>query len=337
MLGLATQAYYTWCSRPVSDRDWDDAHTINALIDAHADDPAFGYRLLADELERAGIPAGERRVWRLCRSRSCGRPPPAKAARASGRGQRCTMTCCTVISPPSAPNRKWVTDITEHPTAGEGKLYCCAIKDLFSNRIVGYAVADRMTADLAAGALRAAIARRRPRGGLVHSDHDGQFRSRTSKPCSTPPGCTDRWAASPPLVTTPRWRGSARCYNGTSTNSPRGDPAPSCTTRSCTGSSTPTTAAAANDARQTHPGRIRASLHPHHRSGSRLTGTTGIKQTDSKPDSLCCNRLRSSSTWPDPSFRRRKSAEEEWQEQACSWGTCSLQRRSSPRSYSSLG
>lgn len=80
------------------------------------------------------------------------------------------------------PNRKWVTDITEHPT-GEGKVYCCAIKDLFSNRIVGYAIADRMTADLAVGALRAAIARRQPHGVvIVHADRGSQFRARTSRP-----------------------------------------------------------------------------------------------------------------------------------------------------------
>ncbi len=42
----------------------------------------------------------------------------------------------------------WFTDITEHPT-GEGKLYLCAIKDACSNRIVGYAMTDRMTAQLA--------------------------------------------------------------------------------------------------------------------------------------------------------------------------------------------
>ena len=78
-----------------------------------------------------------------------------------------------------APNRKWVTDITEHPTA-EGKVYCCAIKDLFSNRIVGYAISDRMTADLAVAALRAAIARRQPDGVvIVHADRGSQFRARS--------------------------------------------------------------------------------------------------------------------------------------------------------------
>jgi transposase InsO family protein len=78
----------------------------------------------------------------------------------------------------SRPDQLWLTDITEHPTV-EGKLYCCAIKDVFSNRIVGYACHERMTAQLAVHALRQAIARRRPIGTVVvHSDRGSQFRSR---------------------------------------------------------------------------------------------------------------------------------------------------------------
>lgn len=63
-----------------------------------------------------------------------------------------------VFSAP-APDVVWLTDITEHPTV-EGKLYCCSIKDVFSNRIVGYALGPRMTAQRAVRALRTAIARR---------------------------------------------------------------------------------------------------------------------------------------------------------------------------------
>ena len=78
-----------------------------------------------------------------------------------------------------APNVVWVTDITEHPT-GEGKLYVCSIKDVFSNRIVGYAMDERMTAQLAVAALRSAIARRQPNGTvIVHSDRGSQFRARS--------------------------------------------------------------------------------------------------------------------------------------------------------------
>ena len=52
-----------------------------------------------------------------------------------------------------------MTDITEHPTS-EGKVYLCAMKDVFSNRIVGYSIADRMTSELAVAALRMAIQQR---------------------------------------------------------------------------------------------------------------------------------------------------------------------------------
>ena len=66
VLGFSTQAFYKWRKAPVSQRDWDDAHLINAARDIHADDPAFGYRFIADELPGRGIIAGENRVARLC-------------------------------------------------------------------------------------------------------------------------------------------------------------------------------------------------------------------------------------------------------------------------------
>src|SRR5690606_11323845 len=78
-----------------------------------------------------------------------------------------------------APNRLWLTDITEHRTTTEGKLYCCAIKDVFSNRIVGYSISDRMTAKLAVDAVRNAVARRGDVAGcILHADRGSQFRSR---------------------------------------------------------------------------------------------------------------------------------------------------------------
>ena len=61
----------------------------------------------------------------------------------------------------------------------EGKLYLCAVKDVFSNRIVGYSIDSRMKASLAVSALTDAINRRRPAPGLVvHSDRGSQFRAR---------------------------------------------------------------------------------------------------------------------------------------------------------------
>ena len=180
VLGFSPQAFYKWRANPVSDRDLDDAHLINELVDAHKDDPEFGYRFLADELELAGHAVGERRVWRLCRDQRLWSTTIRKGRHGSGKRPGPAVHDDLVLRNFSAdtPNAVWVTDITEHPT-GEGKLYCCLIKDLFSNRIVGYSINERMTKELAVNALRSAIARRRFVGTvIVHSDRGSQFRSR---------------------------------------------------------------------------------------------------------------------------------------------------------------
>ena len=74
-------------------------------------------------------------------------------------------------------NEVWLTDITEHPTA-EGKLYLCAVKGVFSNRIVGYSIDSRMKSSLAAAAIRNAITQRGPNNTICHSDRGSQFRSK---------------------------------------------------------------------------------------------------------------------------------------------------------------
>jgi transposase InsO family protein len=178
VLGFSPQAFYKWRANPCSERDLHDAYLTNALIDAHADDPAFGYRFLADELEHAGIEVGERRVWRLCRDQQLWSITTRKGRRGKKPGPAVHDDLVNRDFTAEHPNQIWVTDITEHPTA-EGKLYACLVKDLFSNRIVGYSISDRMTRRLAIGALRTAIARRQFVGTvIVHSDRGSQFRSR---------------------------------------------------------------------------------------------------------------------------------------------------------------
>ena len=190
VLGFTSQAFYKWQARPCSDRDLDDAYLTNALVDAHRDDPEFGYRCLADELEHAGHTAGGRRVWRLCRDQRLWSATTKKGRAGKRPGPAVHDDLVNREFTTDRPNAVWVTDITEHPTV-EGKVYCCAIKDLFSNRIVGYAVDDRMTAQLAVTALRAAIARRQPAGTVVvHSDRGSQFRARRFRAVLTANGLT---------------------------------------------------------------------------------------------------------------------------------------------------
>ncbi|BAH55480.1 putative transposase [Rhodococcus opacus B4] len=58
---MSRQSIYKWSTTPVSQWDWDDAHVINAALDIHADEPAFGCRFITDELPEYGITTGENR------------------------------------------------------------------------------------------------------------------------------------------------------------------------------------------------------------------------------------------------------------------------------------
>jgi transposase InsO family protein len=176
VLGFTKQAFYKWQANPVSQRDWDDAHLINAALDIHADDPAFGYRFIADELRERGIAAGENRVARLCSQQRIWSVFSKKPGLNRKAGPPVHDDLVDRVFTASAPNVVWLTDITEH-TTGEGKLYLCAIKDVYSGRIVGYSIDSRMKASLAVAALRNAIVRRDPVGTVVHSDRGSQFRS----------------------------------------------------------------------------------------------------------------------------------------------------------------
>jgi transposase InsO family protein len=183
VLKLARQPYYRWLAAPVGPRELTRPYLADAVFDAHGDDPEYGYRLLADEARQAGQAGCDRAVWRIRRDQrwwsSFGKPrgkngkkpgPPAHDDRV-----RRDFTA-------DRPNGLWLTDISEHPTS-EGKLYLCAVKDVSSNRIVGYSISDRMKSRLAVDALTSAVARRAVEGAdttgcLVHSDRGSQFRSR---------------------------------------------------------------------------------------------------------------------------------------------------------------
>ena len=181
VLKLARQPYYRWLQNPVTTAEVEAAHRANALHDAHQNDPEFGYRLLRDEAENAGAPMAARTAWRLCHENQWHCAFGAKRGK-NGRRPGPPVHDDHVRRDFSAeePNRLWLTDITEHPT-GEGKLYLCAIKDLYAGRIVGYSMADRMQASLAVNALEQAVARRGGTdvvaGCIVHSDRGSQFRS----------------------------------------------------------------------------------------------------------------------------------------------------------------
>ena len=103
VLGFSTQAFNKWGRNPVSQRDWGDAHLINAALDIHGDDPAFGYRFIADELRDAGHQVSERWVWRICSEPGIWSVFSKKRTSTAGPDHLPTTTWWSVTSPPLGP------------------------------------------------------------------------------------------------------------------------------------------------------------------------------------------------------------------------------------------
>ena len=180
VLNIARQPYYRWLAAPVTDAELAEAYRAHALFDAHRDDPEFGYRFLADEARAAGQPMVERTAWKICSGMGWWSAFSRKQRRGKSRrpGPPVHDDLVKRDFTASGPNRLWLGDITEHRT-GEGKLYLCAIKDVWSNRIVGYSIDSRMKSRLAVNALHNAVTRRGDVAGCVlHTDRGSQFRSR---------------------------------------------------------------------------------------------------------------------------------------------------------------
>ncbi len=192
VLKIARQPYYRWLRSPVTGAELAAAYRANALFDAHREDPEFGYRFLLDEAEEVGESMAERTAWKYCSqlgwwsSHGKKRGSNAKKPGPPVHDDLCAITDKHGVTrhefKATSLNELWLSDITEHWT-GEGKLYLCAIKDAYSNRIVGYSIDSRMQSSLAVTALNNAAARRRIEGVdvagcVIHTDRGSQFRSR---------------------------------------------------------------------------------------------------------------------------------------------------------------
>ena len=112
VLGSSTQAFYRWRAGPVTARDWDDAHLINAAIDIHSDDPEFGYRFIADELPGRGVRASRNRVGRLCTQQRLWSVHPNKRGLTRKPGPPVHDDLVEWAFTAEQVDRLWLTDIT---------------------------------------------------------------------------------------------------------------------------------------------------------------------------------------------------------------------------------
>lgn len=199
VLKLARAPYYRWLRGPVGPAGTLRRQRVHALHSAHQDDPEFGYRFLADEARQMGFPMADRTAWRLCnQSGIMSAIVKTRKRRGKKPGPPVSDDLVRRDFTATAANELWLVDITEHRTR-EGKLYLCAVKDVFSRRIVGYSISDRMKARIAVDPANSAVVRLgHINGCVVHSDRGSQFRSRKflrALECHEPVGSMGRVGA----------------------------------------------------------------------------------------------------------------------------------------------
>lgn len=179
VLGVNRQAFHAWERRPPSQRSLEDAFLIERIREIHRSARGvYGARRIHAELRMAdGIKISRKRVERLMREAGISGLVPRRRGRTTIRvpGVRVADDLVKRDFRPAAPNVLWVADIT-YLRSWEGWVYLAAVQDAFSRRIVGWAMAEHMKAELVTDALQMALARRRPEAGLIHhSDQGSQY------------------------------------------------------------------------------------------------------------------------------------------------------------------
>jgi putative transposase len=181
VLGVSPSGYYAWRQRPVSSRaQANEGLKLKIEIIYQASDGTYGSPRIYQELVDMGVGCSLNRVARLMRQHGI----VAKQSK-----KRSVMTTIRNLADPVAPNlldrhfqalapnRKWLADITYIQT-DEGFLYLAAVMDLYSRKIVGWAMADHLQTELPLAALHMALQQRQPEPGLLHhSDRGSQYTS----------------------------------------------------------------------------------------------------------------------------------------------------------------
>jgi len=177
-LGVSRAGFYAWATRPASARVQADRCLAVEIAAIHAESRRrYGSPRVHAELRARGHRTGRKRVGRLMHAGGLAarRRRPFRVTTDSAHARPVAPNLLARQFAPGTPQRGWVTDITFIAT-GEGWLYLAVILDLFSRRVLGWALSERLTSPLPLEALRMALARRRPAPGLLHhSDRGTQY------------------------------------------------------------------------------------------------------------------------------------------------------------------
>lgn len=179
-LKVSRSGYYAWTRRPPSNRAVGDAKLVPVIRACYAKSRAtYGSPRILRDLRALDYRVARKRVARLMRQEGLSARPPRRY-RATTDSKHTLPVAPNVVARrfhADGPNRVWVTDMT-YVWTWEGWLFLAAIVDVFSRRIVGWAIADHLRTELPLEALGMALGIRQPQQGLVHhSDRGCQYAS----------------------------------------------------------------------------------------------------------------------------------------------------------------
>lgn len=180
VLKVSRSGYYAWCQRPAAAHTLKDQSLALEVAAIHAESRGrYGSPRVHAELRERGRRTARKRVARLMRAAGL-RARERRRFRCTTDSGRAMATKGNLLArrfAVPAPNSGWVTDITYLWTL-EGWLYLAVILDLFSRRVVGWALSERLERGVALDALQMALTARQPPQGLLHhSDRGSQYLS----------------------------------------------------------------------------------------------------------------------------------------------------------------
>lgn len=181
VLGVARSGFYAWGKRSVSGRRQRQEQLVEAMREIHGQrhKRSYGSPRMQRELVAQGHRVSENTVARLMRQRGL-RATTARKFRHTTDSNHRLPVAQNVLDrqfEASGPNEKWVSDIT-YVWTDEGWLYLAAVEDLYSRKVVGWSLGERLTSELVNEALRMGIGRQLPRVDLLaHSDRGSQYAS----------------------------------------------------------------------------------------------------------------------------------------------------------------
>lgn len=177
---MSRSGYYAWRSRPESERRKEDRRLLHQIRTIHRESrKAYGSPRIHAELQEAGEHVSRKRVARLMKEDGIVVRPKKRFRKTtdSEHDQPVAQNLLNRNFDVEAPNLVWAADITYIWTAA-GWLYLAVVLDLFSRKVVGWAIDDHMRTELPLRALDMAIQRRDPGPNLLHhSDRGSQYAS----------------------------------------------------------------------------------------------------------------------------------------------------------------